>query len=160
MNPRPDAAWPPLIVAHDKPRWLRWRDWAITLAMWAMFAIMLETEFELFLGRFLERLGLGDFDSNAQWGRFFERLTPYVWLIVILSAWLGVATVATVRRVALSRKRAPPEPLQPAEEAARARMEVPALLAARELQSAVVYVDPGGTHRVEPRETVRPPPNH
>lgn len=160
MNPRPGAAWPPLIVAHDKPRWLWWRDWAITLAMWMTFALMLATEFELVFGRFFERLGLGDFDTNPHWGRFFERLAPYVWLIVMLAAFLGAATVATVHRIRSSRKRAPPEPLQPAEEAARVRMEVPALLAGRDLQNAVVYIDPDGTYRVEPREIVRSRPNH
>jgi tetratricopeptide (TPR) repeat protein len=52
-----DAAkpWPPLIVADHTPRWVRWRDFALTLMMWILFAIMLETEFELFVGPHLER---------------------------------------------------------------------------------------------------------
>src|SRR5262249_46377186 len=61
-----DAAkpWPPLIVAKHTPRWVRWRDFALTLMMWILFAIMLETEFELFAGGHLERWGFGDFDTD------------------------------------------------------------------------------------------------
>ena len=74
MSRRSYETWPPLIVASEKPRWVWWRDFALTLLMWLVFAIMLETEFELFFGRYLERLGLGDFDTNANWARFFERM--------------------------------------------------------------------------------------
>ena len=145
-------AWPPLIVATDKPRWLFWRDFALTVAMWLVFAIMLETEFELFFGRYLERLGLGDFDTNANWARFFQRLEPYLWLIVMLLALLAASTVATIHRLRRFLKQAPPPPLQAAEEARRGRLDVTALLAAREMPSVVVHVTPDGTHRVEPRD--------
>lgn len=145
------ATWPPLIVASEKPKWLFWRDFALTLAMWMMFAIMLATEFELFFGRYLERLGLGEFDTKAHWGRFFRLLEPYVELIISLLAFLAAASVATVHRVRRSLKMAPPPPLQPAEEVRHVGMDVPALLAARELRNAVVYVEPDGRHRIEPR---------
>ena len=150
---RPAAgSWPPLIVVSDKPRWVAWRDAALTVAMWILLAIMLETEFELFFGRYLERLGFGDFDTKAHWGRFFRLLEPYIWLIVALLALLAASTVATIHRVRRFRKAAPPPPLEPADQAARGRMDVAALLAARELRNAVVHVDPNGSHRVEPRQ--------
>jgi hypothetical protein len=145
------TTWPPLIVASEKPRWIWWRDFALTLGMWGIFAIMLETEFELFFGRYLEHLGLGDFDTEANWPIFFQRLRPYVWLIIMLLAFLSAATVATIHRMGRSIKLAPPSPLQPAEEAPRAGMDVTHLLAARELRNAVVHVDPDGSRRVEPR---------
>jgi hypothetical protein len=151
MSRRPPESWPPLIVVSDKPRWLVWRDFALTLAMWAIFAIMLETEFELFFGHYLERLGLGDFDTNAHWARFFRLLEPYAWLIVLLLALLGAATMATLHRVRRSLLLTPPPPLQPAEEAPHARMDVAALVAAREQRDVVVHVESDGTHRVEPR---------
>ena len=157
MNQQPQRSWPPLIVVSEKPRWVVWRDFALTLAMWLMFAIMLETEFELFFGRYLERLGLGDFDTNAHWARFFQRLEPYLWLIVMLLALLAASTVATVHRLRRFVKQAPPPPLRAAEEARRGRMEVATLLAARELANVVVHVTPDGTHRIEPR--VSSPPN-
>jgi hypothetical protein len=153
MSRESDAAWPPLIVVSEKPKWLFWRDFALTLAMWFLFAIMLATEFELIFGRYLERFGFGDFDTSAHWARFFRRLEPYVMLIISLLAFLAAATVATVHRIRRSLQMAPPRPLQPAEEVRYARMDVPALLAARELRNAVVYVEPDGRHRVEPRKT-------
>lgn len=158
MSRQPHKAWPPLIIASEKPRWLVWRDFVLTSAMWLLFAVMLETEFELFFGRYLERLGLGDFDTNAHWSRFFERLEPYVWLIIMLTSVLGASTVATLRRLRRFIKLAAPQPLQPEEEARRGRMEVTALLAARELHDVVVHVEPDGTLRVEPREAAASPP--
>jgi hypothetical protein len=80
---RPQENWPPLIIASEKPRWVMWRDFALTLLMWLIFAIILETEFELFFGRYLERLGWGNFDTNANWAQFFQRLEPYLWLIAM-----------------------------------------------------------------------------
>jgi hypothetical protein len=151
MSPRSDETWPPLIVVSDKPRWVAWRDFALTLAMWALLAAMLETEFELFFGQYLERLGLGDFNTDAQWAQFFRLLAPYLWLIVMLLAILAASTVATLHRIRLFLKAAPPMPLQAAEEAPRAGMETADLLAARELRDAVVHVDGDGRHRVEPR---------
>ena len=152
MTGRPPESWPPLIVVANKPRWVVWRDFALTVAMWAIFAIMLETEFELFFGRYLERLGLGDFDTEAQWALFFQRLAPYLWLIVMLLALLGASTVATLHRIRRFLKSAPPPPLAPAEEAAHGGMEEADLLAARRLRNAVVHVEAGGRRRVEARQ--------
>lgn len=160
MSRQPQKNWPPLIVVSDKPRWVVWRDFALTIGMWLIFAIMLETEFELFFGHYLERLGLGDFDTNANWARFFQRLEPYLWLIVMLLALLAASTVATVHRLRRFLKQAPPPPLQAAEEARRGRLEVAALLAARQLANVVVHVTPDGAHRVEPRASSRVSGDH
>jgi hypothetical protein len=156
MSRRSQESWPPLIVASEKPRWVVWRDFALTLFMWLIFAIILETEFELFFGRYLERLGLGDFDTDANWARFFQRLEPYLWLIAILVALLAASTVATLYRLQRFLKQAPPPPLQAAEEARRGRMDPAVLLAARELPNVVVHVAPDGTHRIEPRQESPP----
>ena len=152
MTQQPPKSWPPLIVASEKPRWVVWRDFALTLAMWLVFAIMLETEFELFFGRYLERLGLGDFDTNAHWARFFQRLEPYLWLIIMLLALLAASAVATIHRLRRFLKQAPPPPLQAAEEARRGHMEVATLLAVREFANVVVHVTPDGAYRIEPRD--------
>jgi hypothetical protein len=162
MTQQPARSWPPLIVVSDKPRWVAWRDFALTLGMWLMFAIMLETEFELFFGHYLERLGLGDFDTNANWARFFQRLAPYLWLIAMLLALLAASTVATVHRLRRFLKEAPPPSLQATEEARRGRLDAATLLAARKLASVVVHVAPDGTHRIEPRAipTSFPPPSY
>jgi hypothetical protein len=158
MSGQPQASWPPLIIASEKPRWVMWRDFALTLLMWLIFAIILETEFELFFGHYLERLGWGDFDTNANWARFFQRLAPYLWLIVMLVALLAASTVATLHRLRRFLKQAPPPPLLAIEEAHRGGMDAAVLLAARELPNVVVHVAPDGTHRVEPRAISSPPP--
>ena len=152
MSRRPHETWPPLIVVSDKPRWVVWRDLALTLAMWTVFAIMLASEFELFFGRYLERLGLGDFDTNAHWERFFRRLEPYLWLVVMLLAALAASTVATLHRLRRFLRLSSPEPLQLVEEARRGRMDPAALKAARELRTMTVYVASDGEHTVKPRE--------
>ena len=158
MSHRPSGTWPPLIVASEKPKWVLWRDFSLTLAMWLVFAVMLETEFELFFGRYLERLGFGDFDTNANWARFFERLRPYVYLIICLLAFLAAAAVATIHRYYRALRLAQPLPLPAAQQARRAGMDEPDLLAARELADVVVHVAPDGRHRIEPRNTSSPPP--
>jgi hypothetical protein len=157
MNGRPPKTWPPLIIASNKPRWVIWRDGALTLAMWVLLAIMLETEFELFFGRYLERLGLGDFDTNAHWDVFFRRLEPYLWLIVMLTVLLAASTVATLHRLRRFLRTTPPPPLPPVEEAARAKMPLADLVKARELRNAVVYVEADGSRRVEARQVTPTP---
>ena len=87
-----DRHWPPLIIADHAPRFVRWRDFLLTLLMWIAFAIILETEFELFFGDYLERLGFGDFDTKANWSIFFERLTPFLATTTLLVSLLIVAS--------------------------------------------------------------------
>ena len=99
--------------------------------------------------------GWGDFDTNANWARFFERLRPYVYLIIALLAFLAAAAVATVARYFRALRLPPPAPLPAAEQARRAGMDEADLLAARELANVVVHIAPDGTHRVEP--TIGPP---
>src|SRR4051812_34683780 len=144
--------WPPLIVASDKPRWVWWRDFALTTAMWLLFAVMLETEFELFFGHHLERLGWGDFGTDANWPRFFELLRPYVYLIFGLMAFVAAAAVATVARYFRAFHMPPPTPLPAAVQARGAQMDEVDLLAAREAAIVVVHIAVDGAHRIEPKK--------
>ena len=156
MSRRPHDTWPPLIVAGERPNWMWWRDFALTLAMWLLFAVMLETEFELFFGRYLERLGWADLDTNANWPRFFDRLRPYLYVVIVLLAFLAASAVATIARYYRSLRLPPPPPLPAAAQARRARMDETDLLAARQLSNVVVHIAPDGTHRVEPRQAAPP----
>jgi hypothetical protein len=142
-------SWPPLIVASDKPAWVTWRDFFLTLLMWIVFAIMLETEFELFFGRYLERLGLGDFQTDAHWDVFLERLKPYIVLVVVMLVVLVGTTLATLQRVRRALRTGLAPALAPEEQAPFAHMTPEALVAARQLRIATVYVDPDGSRRVE-----------
>ena len=146
----PARTWPPLIVATHTPRWVIWRDVVLTLAMWVLFAIMLETEFELFFGPHLERLGLGTFDSEANWDVFFERLMPFVQITMMLIGALALASLITLRRLRRGLLMPQPAPLPLAEQALRAGMDATALAATRNLPIAVVHIDSDGRHRVKP----------
>jgi hypothetical protein len=137
-------------MAAEKPRWMKWRDFGLTLMMWIVFAIMLETEFELFAQRQLVRLGLADFDTDARWGEFFERLRPFLGIALILIGILAVASLATLVRRRRGLLIPPPPPLAMEAQARRAGMDEATLAAARELENVVVYIDQDRTHRVKP----------
>ena len=142
--------WPPLVVASTKPTLVKVRDIALTLLMWVLFAIMLETEFELFFGHYLERLGLGDFNSEGRWPEFFDALRPFVQVALVLVSLLLVAGLLTLRRVARGRMLPQPAPLTAGDEARRVGMDEAELIAARELRVVVVHIDADGRYRVEP----------
>jgi hypothetical protein len=143
--------WPPLIVANTKPTLVKVRDIALTLLMWLLFAIMLETEFELFFGHYLQRLGLGEFDTKGRWPEFFQALRPFVQVALLLVSLLLVAGLLTLRRVARGRTMPQPAPLAAGDEARHVGMVEAELLAARELRAVVVHIDADGKYRVEPR---------
>jgi len=151
MSQSPNAVWPPLIVASDKPRWLWWRDSALTLVMWALFLGMLESEFGLFLGRYLDQWGF-HFDTKPHWHRFFGLLEPYVWLTIMLLGFLAAAAIATIHRTNISMRRAPPPSLSIDDEARRARIDAASLQAARGFRKITVNVQPDGTQRFEMRD--------
>lgn len=153
MTDRPVVApvpWPPLIVASTKPTFVKVRDTALTLLMWLLFAILLETEFEMFFGHYLQRLGLGDFDSEGRWLEFFQALRPFIQVALVLVSLLLVAGLLTLRRVARGRKLPQPAPLTAGDEARRVGLDEAELIAARELRVVVVHIDGDGKYRVEP----------
>ena len=153
MTDRPVVApvpWPPLIVASTKPTFVKVRDTALTLLMWLLFAILLETEFEMFFGHYLQRLGLGDFDSEGRWPEFFQALRPFIQVALVLVSLLLVAGLLTLRRVARGRKLPQPAPLTAGDEARRVGMDEAELIAARELRVVVVHIDGDGKYLVEP----------
>ena len=148
----PPKVWPPLIVASTKPTWVKVRDVALTLLMWVLFAIMLETEFELFFGR-LSGSGWDWATSTAKgsWLEFFQALRPFVQVALVLVSLLLVAGLLTLRRVARGRRLPQPAPLAAGDEARRVGMDEARLIAARELRVVVVHIEPDGKHRIEPR---------
>ena len=146
---RPHESWPPLIVAAATPTWITWRDILLTVLMWVFFAIMLETEFELFIGRYLERLGFGDFQDDAHWSEFFERLRPFIRTTAVLVGALLVAGLLTLRRRKLALLLPQPAALELVADARRAGVDETALLAARDFPIAVVHFEANGVHRIE-----------
>jgi hypothetical protein len=144
-----EQRWPPLIVANDVPRLIRWRDILLTLLMWIAFAVMLETEFEMFFGNHLERLGFGDFNTEPNWLIFFERLTPFLLTIALLISLLGVASIRTLQRRRRALLLPMPVPLELAEECRRAGLDAKQLTSARTSMIVIVHIDADGKHRIE-----------
>jgi hypothetical protein len=102
-----NSAWPPLVVAAHQPGWVRGRDFLLTGAMWLLLAVMLNNEFELFLGVYLERLGsdawlhrlgLSGFDPKLDWLEFGRHLLPYLVVVFVLVASLTTFAAHTLLR--------------------------------------------------------------
>jgi poly-beta-1,6-N-acetyl-D-glucosamine biosynthesis protein PgaD len=142
--------WPPLIVASTTPTWVKVRDIALTVLMWVLFAIMLETEFEMFFGRNMARLGLSDFDDDWRWLEFLQALQPFVQVALVLVSLLLIAGLLSLRRVAREHRLPQPALLTAGDEARRIGLEEADLVAARELRIVVVHIDEDGRHWIKP----------
>jgi len=150
-RPLQERTWPPLIQAATVPRWMRLRDAALTLTMWALFVIVLQAEVVAFVGEFLESLGLANVDTGRDWDVFFRRLLPFLEAAAGLVAAFLTTVPFTLRRGYRGLKLPPPVPLPLADEAGRAGMDAADLAAARDLRIAVVHFESDGRHRVVPR---------
>jgi hypothetical protein len=150
----PVNSWPPLVIARNTPRAIRWRDFLLTLVMWMLFAIMLETEFKLFLGSHLNVFGLGEFDAKGNWPFFFEQLVPFLITAGILVYLLVATGVLTLRRRRRALLMPPPAPLDLATECRQARLDETSLLAARAARIVVVHIGSQGNVDLEGRRVV------
>ncbi len=149
----PVNSWPPLVVARNAPRAIRWRDFLLTLAMWMLFAVMLETEFKLFLGSYLKAFGLGEFDAKGNWPLFLEQLMPFVITAGVLVYLLVATGVLTLRRRRRALLLPPPAPLDLATEGRQAHLDETSLLAARAARVVIVHIGSQGNVGLEIRRT-------
>jgi len=152
-----EKPWPPLIIARHPPKWVKSRDHLLTLLMWIVFAVMLETEFELFFGTYFERWGFGDFNTEPNWVRFIEQLMPFLQVALALVALLLVATFRTLRRRKRGLLLAPPVRLGIAEELRRAGIDEAELTAARAQRIVVVHISPEGNYRIVAPDSLESP---
>ena len=141
--------WPPLIVARHVPRFVKWRDILLTLMMWGFFAVLLDTEFKLFLGDYLEQLGLGPFDTSANWPVYLDRLMPFFLTAAVLAGLLIVFSLHTLRRRSRALLLPQPAPLEAADQAHRAGLDEAELIVARDQRIVIVHIDTNGRHRIE-----------
>jgi poly-beta-1,6-N-acetyl-D-glucosamine biosynthesis protein PgaD len=128
---------------------VKWRDILLTSMMWGFFAILLDAEFELFLGDYLEQLGLGPFDTNANWLVFFELLMPFLLIAAILAGALIIFSLRTLRRRSRALHLPQPAPLETTDQAQRAGLDEVELIAARDQRIVIVHIDDNGRHRIE-----------
>jgi hypothetical protein len=117
--------------------------------MWGFFAVLLDTELELFLGDYLEQLGFGPFDTNANWAVFFDRLMPYLLTAAMLAGLLVIFGLRTLRRRSRTLHLPQPAPLETADQAHRAGLDEAELIVARDQRIVVVHFDTDGRHRIE-----------
>jgi hypothetical protein len=100
-----DLVWPPLITAK-RSFWMRARDFVLTTVMWIVFIVMLEGEFGLVFGYYLDRLGVRavferiGFSDLTEGSRlqFAQDLLPYLGMALILVISLGSFAIDTIRR--------------------------------------------------------------
>jgi poly-beta-1,6-N-acetyl-D-glucosamine biosynthesis protein PgaD len=144
--------WPPLIIARHTPRLMKWRDILLTAMMWGFFALLLDTEFELFLGDYLEHLGFGPFDTNANWLVYFNLLLPFLLMAAVLSGILMIFGLRTLRRRSRALLLPQPAPLETADQARRAGLDDAELIAARNRRIVIVHINTEGRHRIELRQ--------
>jgi hypothetical protein len=131
------------------PRLVKWRDILLTLLMWGIFALLLDTEFELFLGDYLERLGFGPFDAMPNWQLYFEVLRPFLLMAAMLVGFLAIFGLRTLRRRSRALLLPQPAPLAAADQARRAGLDAAGLIAARDEQIVIVHIDADNRHRIE-----------
>lgn len=141
-------AWPPLITAARQPAWMRWRDVGVTALMWLIFAIMLETEFELTFAGVRQLLG-HDVQADARWAEYWDKLVPFLQVVAALVAWLALFGVLTQRRRARALALPQPAALPAAADAARAGLAEAALLQARGWRIATVHLNEDNSIRIE-----------
>jgi hypothetical protein len=116
--------------------------------MWGVFAVLLDIEFALFVGDYLQP-GLSRFATNAKWSLFFDRLMPFFLAAAILAGLLIIFSVRTLRRRSRSLLLPQPAPLETADQAHRAGLDEAELIVARGQRIVIVHIDTNGTHRIE-----------
>jgi hypothetical protein len=132
---------------------VRWRDFLLTLAMWTLFAIMLETEFKLFLGSYLKAFGLGEFDGKGNWPLFLEQLMPFLVTAGVLVYLLVATGVLTLRRRRHALLLPPPAPLDLVIECQQAHLDETSLLAGRAARIVVVNIGSQGNVELKIQRT-------
>jgi hypothetical protein len=145
----PHANWPPVITSAQRPRYIYWRDVALTLLAWLALIIILYTELDLIVNAIQYLMRVPDVVVDAQLELFWRRLQPLLWLMAALVGMLAVATLLSRDRREKALKAAPPPPLPEATLAARAQLDEAALALARTHRIAVVHVTESGGLLVE-----------
>ena len=133
--------WPPLIVDASRPTWRKWRDRAMTMAMWLVMALLFFDQLTLF-----GELARKQLTSNLP---LEFKLGPFLAVACLLIAWLiawGLASVRNYRRVTVEPT---PPPLDLDKQAARVGVAADVLASWRTLPVAVVHPEQSGRSRVE-----------
>ena len=145
MKPVPPKAWPPIIHDADMPRVIVWRDRLLTAAMWLLLIwfcrLPLLALIDFVMPPFGQTPHVEVPDLQSRW----ERLRPYIAVIVFFGMWaLGWALATLRRRDRVARMPKPP-PLALADQARKAGCTPDELIHWRTFKVAVVHLDEQGS---------------
>ena len=146
----PNRPWPPLIVARHTPRLVKWRDILLTAMMWGFFALLLDTEFELFMGITWSGWALAPSTPMPIGRCIFDRPDcRSCWWQPCSPSVLIIFGLRTLRRRSRALLLPQPAPLETADQARRAGLDEAVLIAARDQRIVIVHIDADGRHRIE-----------
>jgi poly-beta-1,6-N-acetyl-D-glucosamine biosynthesis protein PgaD len=114
MKPPSDHFWPPLIRSAQVPWFIRARDWSLTLLAWMALAFSLRLGALFLWDYFSHPVFELTHMSAAHWDAAWERLTPFLFMILAVVIWIvawGVGRRAQLRQT-FDRRIVPPLPLE------------------------------------------------
>ena len=143
-----DAAWPPLITVAVRPAWVVWRDRGLTVLMWFMFALLLQSEFQFLVDR-VSAFTMAEKTPDPHWRYFWEHLWPFMRISALLVIGLFVAGLVGLARARRASSMPPPLPLSLAVEADAKGLDEETLQRARTLKRCIVAIGDDGRYRIE-----------
>lgn len=146
----PITPWPPLITAAAQPRWMVWRDRALTLGAWLLLALLCRNALVTIGHEVIQALGIADEFPAPDFHEHMRRMRAYWIAVGLLMLWVTAWALVWVLRRRLTRPPPMPLPLDPPSEAARHGAAPSDLLAWRDMRIAIVHVNEGRMHAVAP----------
>jgi poly-beta-1,6-N-acetyl-D-glucosamine biosynthesis protein PgaD len=153
MTPIVPDKWPPIIEDAARPRYIRWRDFLCTIAMWLLLVWLCRRGLHATWHDILYLLGHVP-TRHAGWVRLWAQLHPYFGVIALFGIWQVIWITTTVWRKHLYSRRPQPAPLSPEEEARRINRTATDLSEWRTMKICVVHFDQKG----DPVIVVKAPP--
>lgn len=101
----------PIIRADRLPRIILVRDIGLTLVMWFIMFLILETELKVGASFIRQLRGLPGAVVDLRLGQFWQHLKPSVMIVVALVALLALASLLTARRQSTARQQPLPPPV-------------------------------------------------
>jgi hypothetical protein len=94
----PSIQWPPISTDGTLPRYVVWRDRLMTIVAWMLLLALASDLFYLVVTHALQLLGHSQTGPDAQWALWWDRLRPFVQVIVLMAAWLTLWGFISLRR--------------------------------------------------------------
>jgi len=137
-------AWPPLIVAHRVPAWVRVRDLVLTIAAWALLVYWMRGAL-LLIGDWLSHpiFELSTY-PEPDWERIWSRVAPYLVVAALLAAWLVYWAARRSSTLKRQQSMTAPAPLDLEMHAARFGLRADDVFSMREPRIVTVRFEAGG----------------